>query len=87
MATQSLARNQARAQFRQLPFRLTRKQTVKVLRNNELEDGITEELQPLIIEMMPLRFVAEAGMRERFRKEERIPKFVADAFFQRVHRC
>ena len=33
--------------------------------NYKLKDGVTEKFQALIIKMIALRFVAQAGMRER----------------------
>jgi hypothetical protein len=35
--------------------------------------------------MMSLRFMTEAGMREGFRQQKRVAKFVADPFFQGCH--
>ncbi len=55
-----------------------------MLRDDELEHGIAEKLEPLIIEVMPLRFVAEARMRHRFCEQKRIAKLMADAFLERV---
>src|SRR5438132_7782735 len=53
--------------------------------NNELENGIAEKLQALIIKMITLRLMAYAGVRERFRQQKRIAEFVTDAFFERCH--
>jgi hypothetical protein len=46
---------------------------------DQLEDGVSEEFQPLIVEMMPLGLVPKARMRQGFRQQERISKLVADA--------
>jgi hypothetical protein len=35
--------------------------------------------------MMAMRFVAQAGMSKRLCQEQWIPKFIADAFFERTH--
>ena len=59
----------------------------KMFRDHDLENGIAEKLQPLIVKMMALRFVTETGMRERFRQQKRIAKLVVDAFFERTHPC
>ncbi len=56
-----------------------------MLRHDELQNGVTEKLEPLIIEMMPLRFVTKTRMRQRFREQKRVPKFVADAFLEWIH--
>ena len=56
-----------------------------MFRHDELKDGVAQELQALVIEIAPMRFVAKTRMSERLREEKRITKLVADAFFQRVH--
>jgi len=57
-----------------------------MFRHDELEDGVTQELEPLIVEVMSLRLVAETRMRQRFREEERIAKLVTDSFLEWIHR-
>jgi hypothetical protein len=56
-----------------------------MLGHDELQDGVAEKFEPLIIEMMPLGFVAEAWMRQRLGQEKRIAKLMADAFLERIH--
>src|SRR4051812_25481203 len=56
-----------------------------MLRDDELEDGIAEVLEPLIVEMMPMRFVAETRMSQRLGQQQRVAELVADTFFKRVH--
>ncbi len=56
-----------------------------MLGHDELEHSIAQELEALIIKMMPLRFVAEAGMGQRFRQEKRVAKLMTDTFFERIH--
>jgi hypothetical protein len=48
---------------------------------DQLKYCISEELQPLIIEMMSLSFMAEAGMSQRFGQKQRVSEFVSDALF------
>ena len=38
----------------------------QIFSDDELEHGIAEELQALIIKVITLRFVAQAGVRKRF---------------------
>src|SRR5436309_683010 len=57
----------------------------QLLSNDELEDSVAEKLQALIIEMIPLRFMAQARMCQCFRQQKRIAEFVTDAFFERCH--
>ncbi len=56
-----------------------------MFRNYELQNGVAQKFESLIIEMAPLRFVAEARMRQRLRQQERIAKLVADTLLERVH--
>ena len=53
--------------------------------NDKLEDGVTEEFQTLIIKMIALRFMAEAGVSERLREQKRIAELVTDTFLERTH--
>ena len=57
----------------------------EMLRHDELQNRVAQKLQPLVIEMMLLRFVSQARMRERFRQQERIAELVTDAVFERIH--
>jgi hypothetical protein len=41
-------------------------QSKKMLGKDQLEHGIAEKLKSLVIEMMSLSFMAEAGMSKRF---------------------
>jgi len=58
-----------------------RKQSEKMFRKNQLQNSITEKLETLIIEMMPLRFVAQARMSQSLGQQKRIAEFVADSLF------
>ena len=80
-----IARDQARAQFREATFRFPGKLRVEMFGNDQLEHGIAEEFEPLIIEMFSLRFVPKTGVRQRLRQKQRIAKLVANAFFHRIH--
>ena len=82
---QTVARNDAGADLGELAFAEVRILVEQILGEDELEDGVAEEFEPLIVEMMALRLVAEAGMGERFREQQRIAEFVFDALFERVH--
>ncbi len=56
-----------------------------MLGDDELEHSVAEELEALVIEMVPLGFVPQAGMRHRFREKKRIAKLMADSFLEGVH--
>jgi len=62
------AGNHARAQLGQPAFREIRKHFEKLLRDDQLQDGVAEELHPLVIEVRLLRLVSEAGMSQRLRQ-------------------
>jgi len=85
MHLQCLARNEPGTQFRQLSFSFATEMSKQIFCDNELEDSITKKFQTLIIKMITLRLVADAGMRERLGKQKRIAEFVTDAFLQRTH--
>src|SRR6266702_1544275 len=57
----------------------------KIFRNDELQDGVAQKFQPLIIEMALLSFVTEARVGQSFGEQEWIAEFVTDSFFQRMH--
>ena len=57
----------------------------KIFGEDELEDGVAEEFEALVVKVMPLGLVPETGVRERFREEEGIPELVFDALFERIH--
>src|SRR4029434_5735832 len=82
---QAFARNDSGAQFGELPFARLRIPIEKILRKDQLEHRIPEEFQPLIIKMVPVRFVAEAGVGEGFGEEEGIAELILDALLQRIH--
>jgi hypothetical protein len=50
-----------------------------------LQNGVTEEFEALIIEMIAPGFVPDAGMGERLDQQKWVSKFVANAFFERSH--
>jgi hypothetical protein len=58
---------------------------VKILGDDELENGVPEKLEPLIIKMIALRLVTETGMSQRLRQQKRIAKLITDAFLERTH--
>jgi hypothetical protein len=57
-----------------------------MLGDDQLQHGVAEELEALIIKVMPLGFVPEARMSERLGEQQRVAKFVADAFLELVQR-
>jgi hypothetical protein len=79
------ARNEARPARRQATFprfTVTRK---KVLRDDELQNGVAQELEPLIIELFFLFFMRDARVRQRLGQEAWILKVITNPFFERVH--
>lgn len=53
--------------------------------NDELQNRVAQKLQPLIIKVRAVRLVAQTRMGERFGEEKRVPEFVTDAIFERIH--
>jgi hypothetical protein len=42
----------------------------QILGDNKLENGVAQKFQTLIIKMITLRLMTEAGVRERLRQQE-----------------
>src|SRR6266516_4356841 len=57
----------------------------QIFGNHELENGVAQELQALVIKMITLRLMSQAGVGECFRQQQRIAEFVTNAFFERCH--
>jgi hypothetical protein len=55
------------------------------LGENQLQHGVAEEFQPLVVKVVPLRLMPERRVRERLRKQERIAELIFEALFERVH--
>jgi hypothetical protein len=53
--------------------------------NDQLQDRVAQKFQTLVIEMVPVRLVPQARMRKGLSEEKRVPKFVTDSVFERVH--
>ena len=53
--------------------------------DHELQYGVTQKLQTLIVEIMELCLVSDAGMGQCFREEERVSEFITNAVFERIH--
>ena len=85
MQFQCLARDHSCTQFSEAPFAGTGKMGVEMLGHDQLQDRISQKLQPLIIKMPPLRLVAEARMGQRFRQQKRVAKFILDSLFKWIH--
>lgn len=85
MDRERLARDQPRSKLRQLPLSLIFEMPIELLGYHQLENGIAQEFQTLVIEMMLLGLVSQAWMGERFREQERIAELVSNAVFQRIH--
>jgi hypothetical protein len=80
-----IARNQARAQFREPAFLFPWKMGVEIFRYDKLENSITQKFQALIVLVIALFFVAETGMGQRLLEQSWIQKLVAEALLERFH--
>jgi hypothetical protein len=56
-----------------------------MFRDDELKNRVPQKLEPLIVELLPFRLVAQTRMRQRFREQEWITKLMTDAFLERTH--
>ena len=59
--------------------------TVKMFGHNQLKNGVSQELEALIVEVILLGLVPETRVGQRFCEQKRISKFVAYALFQGFH--
>ena len=85
MDGQRFARNQPRAELRQFSFSFVLEMPKEMLGHHELENRIAQKFEALVIEMIAMRLVSHARMRERFRQQERVAELVTDAVFERIH--
>jgi hypothetical protein len=56
-----------------------------MLGDDELEDGVTEKFESLIIKVSALFLMPHTRMGERLPEQLRIAKLMRDALFQRMH--
>ena len=83
--SESVARDDAGAEFGQVAFAEVRILIEEILREDELKDGVAEKFEALIVEMMALGLVPEARVGQRFREQQGVAEFVLEALFERVH--
>src|SRR4029077_3557369 len=58
---------------------------IKIFRDDQLKDRVSQKFQTLVIKMISLRLVGQARMGQRLRQQKRIAKLITDAFFERTH--
>jgi putative transcriptional regulator len=59
----------------------------KILGKYELKDGVAKIFETLVVKVMTLRLMAEAGVRQGLRQEQRVPKLIMQTLFERIHRA
>ena len=57
----------------------------KIFRYDQLENGIAQKFQTLIVLVISLFFVADTGMGQRLLEQSRIAKLMAEALLERFH--
>jgi hypothetical protein len=57
----------------------------QLVAHDQVEDRVAQELEPLIVEMLPLFFVGNARVSEGLSQETGITKLIPDALFERMH--
>jgi hypothetical protein len=58
----------------------------EMFRDDELQNRVAQEFEPLIIEVFSLFFVSHARVGERLGEKLRIAKSILNLFFERMHR-
>ena len=59
--------------------------SVEIFRYDQLENGIAQKFQALIVFVISLFFVADTGMGQRLLEQSRIAKLIAEALLERFH--
>ena len=85
MHFQGLARNEAGATNRQATFRGFAVARKEMLGHDELQDGVAEKFEALVIEMFFLSFVRNARMSQGLDEQTDITESITDALFQGMH--
>ena len=57
----------------------------EIFGNDQLEHRVAQEFQTLIVKMIALRFMSEAGVRECLCQQKRVAKLITDTFLKRRH--
>jgi hypothetical protein len=82
---EGVARDQPRPQFRQRPFLFLREMGVEIFRHHQLQNGITQKFEPLIINVITLFLVPDTRVCQRLFQQTRVAKSVTEAQLERVH--
>lgn len=85
MTRECFGRDELGACFGEYAFIGMRKFLVEQLGERELEDGVAQEFQALIVWLGALVFIANAAMSQSELKQCRVAKSVTEDGFQRVH--
>jgi hypothetical protein len=80
-----LAGDKSRAPSRESAFTGFTIAGEEIFRDHELENGIAQKFEALVVELHPSTFMRHARMSEGFCQESRILKSITNSFFQRVH--
>ena len=77
--------DEAGAQLGEVPLIEIGEPVEELVGEDQLDHGVAEKFEPLVIEVRLVGLVGEARVGERFGQEERITKLVSDAFFEGPH--
>ena len=61
------------------------KNAIKLIGENELENGVAKKFKSLIIKVWALCFISKARVSQSLREQERIAKLVTCPLFKRLH--
>ena len=87
MHAQPLAGDQPGTHLGEVALGKRREPRKKMFGKDQLQDGVAQEFEPLIVKMMPLRLVAQARVGQSFRKQKGIAEFILNPLFQRIHKA
>jgi hypothetical protein len=80
-----LTRDETAAQLREAALTFARVTSEEFFGEDELNHGVAEVFEPLVIRLCPFRLAGETGVREGFREEGEIGKAVADLGLDGIH--
>ena len=78
---------EARAHFGKLAFGKSGEALKEMLRKDDLQNRVSKKFEALVVEVVPLGFMTQTRVSERFRQEKGVTELVLDPLFERIHQA
>jgi hypothetical protein len=85
MDLERFARDETGAPGREATFARFVETGEEMFRDDELQNRVAQEFEPLIVEVLSLFFMGHAGVGEGLGEKMRIAKLILNLFFERMH--